>query len=92
MFPLTALGIFGTIGTPELIIILIIVVLLFGASKLPQLGGAVGKTIRSFKQELKEGASEGGGKGPDSAKACAKCGAAPPEDSTFCPKCGEPLR
>ena len=37
-------------GFTELLIILIIVVLLFGATKLPQLGAALGKTMKNFKQ------------------------------------------
>lgn len=41
-------------GFWELMIILFIVVLVFGASRLPQLGDAVGKTIRNFKKSAKE--------------------------------------
>ena len=43
---------------PELILILGIVVLLFGAQKLPERGGAVGKTITSFKTGVTEGQAE----------------------------------
>ncbi len=42
------------IGMPELIIILVIVLLVFGAGKLPEIGGALGKSIKNFKR-----ASEG---------------------------------
>jgi sec-independent protein translocase protein TatA len=38
--------------TPELLIILLIVVVLFGASKLPQLGKGLGEGIRSFKKSF----------------------------------------
>lgn len=38
------------IGAPELIIILVIVLLVFGVGKLPQIGGAVGKAIREFRR------------------------------------------
>jgi sec-independent protein translocase protein TatA len=41
-------------GMPELIIILVIVLVVFGAGKLPEIGGALGKSIRNFKK-----ASEG---------------------------------
>ena len=41
-------------GFWELMIILFIVVLVFGASRLPQLGDAVGKTIRNFKKSAKK--------------------------------------
>jgi sec-independent protein translocase protein TatA len=37
-------------GIPELLIILLIVLLIFGAGKLPAIGDALGKTIRSFKR------------------------------------------
>jgi len=42
------------LGIPELIIILVIVMIIFGAGKLPEIGGGVGKAIRSFKKSLKE--------------------------------------
>ncbi len=38
------------IGIPELILILVIVLIVFGAGKLPQIGGAVGKGIREFRK------------------------------------------
>lgn len=40
------------LGSQELIIILVIVVVLFGAKRLPQLGSGVGKGIRNFKKGL----------------------------------------
>lgn len=48
---------FGSLGTPELMIIFLIIVVLFGASKLPQLGKGIGEGIRNFKHGLK-GAEE----------------------------------
>ena len=45
----------GRIGMPELLIILVIVVLIFGANRLPQLATGIGKSIRSFKDGMKEG-------------------------------------
>lgn len=41
---------FPKLGMGELIVILLIVVVLFGASRLPQLGSGLGKGIRSFKR------------------------------------------
>ncbi len=40
---------------PELLLILVVVVLLFGANKLPQLGQGLGESIRSFRKALREG-------------------------------------
>ena len=45
----TMLQAFG-LGVPELLIILVIVLLIFGAGKLPQIGDALGKSIRNFKK------------------------------------------
>lgn len=42
------------LGATELIVILLIVVLLFGASKIPELGKSVGQGIRSFKDGLRQ--------------------------------------
>ena len=44
----------GGLGIPELLIILVIVLLIFGAGKLPQIGGNLGKAIRNFKGGVKE--------------------------------------
>ena len=43
-----------SIGVPGLIIILIIALILFGPAKLPQLGKAVGETLREFKSSTRE--------------------------------------
>jgi sec-independent protein translocase protein TatA len=40
-----------SLGWQELIIVLIIVVIIFGAGKLPEIGGAMGKSIKEFKKE-----------------------------------------
>jgi len=42
------------IGPAELIIILVIILIIFGAGKLPEIGGALGKGIREFKAATKE--------------------------------------
>ena len=44
---------FGPIGIPELIIILVIILLLFGASRLPEIGRGLGKGIKNFKESTK---------------------------------------
>lgn len=49
----------GGIGFQELLIILIIVVIVFGASRLPQLGKGLGEGIRNFKASVKSESSEG---------------------------------
>ena len=42
------------LGVPELVIILVIVVLLFGAGKLPQIGSGLGEGIRNFRKSMKD--------------------------------------
>ena len=47
---MNALLIIGGLGAGELVLILVIVLIIFGAGKLPQIGDALGKGIRSFRQ------------------------------------------
>ena len=44
----------GPIGLPELIIILVIIILIFGANRLPEIGKGIGKGIRNFREAGKE--------------------------------------
>ena len=44
---------FGSLGVPELLIILLIVIIIFGANKLPQLGKGIGQGLRNFKESIK---------------------------------------
>jgi sec-independent protein translocase protein TatA len=45
---------FGGIGVTELIIVLVIVLLVFGAGKLPEIGSGLGKAIKNFKKASHE--------------------------------------
>jgi sec-independent protein translocase protein TatA len=45
----------GSLGFPELIVILIIIVMIFGANRLPEIGRGIGKGIRNFKESTREG-------------------------------------
>ncbi len=44
----------GGIGMPELIIILVIILIIFGAGKLPEIGAGLGKGIKNFKKATKD--------------------------------------
>jgi sec-independent protein translocase protein TatA len=44
----------GRIGLPELLIILVIIILIFGANRLPEIGRGIGKGIRNFKDATKD--------------------------------------
>jgi len=48
----------GSIGPTELILILLIVVIIFGARKLPELGKSIGEGIKNFKKSVSEGKGE----------------------------------
>jgi len=40
----------GSVGLPELLIVMLIIIIIFGVGKLPEIGGALGKTIREFRE------------------------------------------
>lgn len=46
------------LGMPELIVILLVLLLLFGAARLPEIGKAFGKTIKEFKKSAKDAFEE----------------------------------
>jgi sec-independent protein translocase protein TatA len=48
----------GGLGFPEMMVILVIALIIFGPNKLPQLGEGLGKAIKSFKQGMREGTEE----------------------------------
>jgi sec-independent protein translocase protein TatA len=54
------------LGMPELLVLLVIVILVFGINKIPQLGKGLGEGIRNFKSSLKDG--EEGSQGKDEKK------------------------
>lgn len=56
---------FGTMGFTELIIILVIVLIIFGAGKLPQIGEGLGKALKGFKKEVHEAPQLTDGSAPE---------------------------
>ena len=44
----------GRLGFPELLVILAIVIIIFGANRLPEIGRGIGSAIRNFKNETKD--------------------------------------
>jgi sec-independent protein translocase protein TatA len=48
----------GGLGTPEILVIAVVIFLLFGASRLPQLAKALGQSKRAFKEGIEEGEQE----------------------------------
>lgn len=81
------------VGMPELLVVLVIALLVFGASKLPEIGSSLGKAIRGFKgaveskDVLQRGEAEKA-EGPF----CPGCGKPHAAEAVFCPHCGKGLR
>ena len=78
----------GRLGLPELIVILVIVIIIFGANRLPELGKGIGSAIKNATTDPDEVASA---TSSTQLGVCANCGTANPVDSRFCRKCGNKL-
>jgi sec-independent protein translocase protein TatA len=93
----------GPFGPWELALILLIVVLIFGVGRLPEVGGAVGKGIREFRKNTQD---DGGPSAPGDNSAdpsdvgpvaasesafCTECGTANARDAKFCAQCGHAM-
>ncbi len=61
----------GTFGWTELLIILVIIVILFGGSRIAGLGGSLGKSIREFRTAMKEEEETGDAEGEQKAESAA---------------------
>ncbi|MEM1873151.1 MAG: twin-arginine translocase TatA/TatE family subunit [Acidilobaceae archaeon] len=48
----------GPLGLPELLVILLIILLIFGATKLPELARALGQSVKEFRKSLSEESTE----------------------------------
>lgn len=73
-----------SLGPGELIPILLILLLLFGATRLPKLARSMGQAGKEFKEGLKEGYKEEPVEGP-----CPFCGVEIAAESKFCPGCAK---
>lgn len=71
----------------HLLLILLIVLIIFGAGRLTEVGGALGKGVRDFRSSVEEKDP------PTSAPTgfCASCGRASVPGARFCQECGKPL-
>ena len=49
---------FGNLGFPELLIIMVVVLLLFGAKRIPEIAGSMGKGIKEFRKNINEATRE----------------------------------
>ena len=74
----------SSIGAPEILLVFLVLLLLFGASRLPKLARSMGQAGKEFKSGLKEGYVAQPVEGP-----CPFCGVDVPADSKFCPGCAK---
>jgi sec-independent protein translocase protein TatA len=58
----------GSLGLPELLVILVIVIVIFGAKKLPDLGKSLGEGIRNFKGSINKDKDDSDDKAPPASK------------------------
>jgi sec-independent protein translocase protein TatA len=88
-----------SIGGPELLLILAVVLIVFGAGKLPDVLGQLGKGVRSFRDEAQNekpasvtsGTTAAATPAPGTTIYCRNCGRPNPSDSKFCANCGQAL-
>ena len=83
------------LGMPELIIILVIALLVFGAGRLPEIGNSLGRAIKGFreasdKREPEPPAPTGEANG-SAVRTCPQCGQAVTAAAAFCASCGKKL-
>ena len=85
------------LGTQELLVILVIVLVLFGANRLPQLARSLGSSLKELKKGIDEGQAKEASGSPPSAdrgtspsgeRTCGQCNSALAPDWTHCPRCG----
>jgi sec-independent protein translocase protein TatA len=86
------------LGATELIIILLILIMVFGASRLSDIGGALGKGIREFRHATKDepeppanSASSTQATPASAENKCPSCGTVNPSSQAFCGQCGTRL-
>ena len=79
-------------GVPELLVILVVVLLIFGPKNLPKIGSALGKTVKNVREGMEEGEDEKSAKKPvsddDAVEVVADEDDADAEDTQFCSECG----
>lgn len=90
----------GLLQPTHLIIILVIILIVFGAGKLPEVGGGLGRSITEFRKGVRDGSSDDEPVAKSvvaptvpkpiqaSGVTCSECGASLPAGAKFCANCG----
>ena len=77
------------LGSQELLVILVIVLVMFGANRLPQIARSLGSSIKEFKKGINEGQAEDTSVPRESRpRMCEQCKNSLEADWTHCPRCG----
>jgi len=85
------------LGSQELLVILVIVLVLFGANRLPRLARSLGSSLKEFKKGIDEGQTKESSVSPPSAergsppsgeRTCGQCKSLLEAEWTHCPRCG----
>ncbi len=87
------------LGGPELVFVLVIVLIVFGAGKLPTVFGQLGKGVRTFREESSKeditgtatGTTTGTAATATATRFCSSCGKSNTDGAKFCASCGTPL-
>ena len=82
------------LGGPELVLVLVVVLIVFGAGKLPTVFGQLGKGVRTFREEAQNDDPKSVSTTTTTAAAgkyCSSCGKPNAEGAKFCASCGTPL-
>jgi sec-independent protein translocase protein TatA len=93
----------GNLGVPEILIILLLLLVFFGAKKIPEMAQGLGKGIKEFRKAAREVQADQESEAPPVAASiskaetvtCMYCRAEIPKGAQFCPTCGksqEPLK
>jgi sec-independent protein translocase protein TatA len=87
------------LGGPELVLVLVVVLIVFGAGKLPTVFGQLGKGVRTFREEAQNddpksvsaSTSASTSTTMTTGKFCTSCGKSNADGAKFCASCGAPL-
>jgi sec-independent protein translocase protein TatA len=77
----------GWIGWPELLVLILVLLLIFGPKRLPEMGRSMGKGLREFKDSVTGKDNDA----PAEVPALTAVSAEEPEPAGFCSSCGNPL-
>jgi sec-independent protein translocase protein TatA len=78
-------------GIPELIVVCVIALLVFGPKKLPDAGKAIGEAIRGFRSSMDGRETERVSAPAPAVSGCPDCGKPADRDAAYCPACGRAL-